>query len=63
MHRAHLPNVLEQEGLVGLTLLCVIMELSNVLHPGTYGDVSEDLEMNDMERLMHQLTWQKSDSI
>ncbi|KAF8324811.1 hypothetical protein F5887DRAFT_926536 [Amanita rubescens] len=50
--RAHLPNVLEQEGLVGLTLLCVIMELSNVLHPGTYGEESQDLKMHDLERLM-----------
>jgi hypothetical protein len=49
--RAHLPNVLEQEGLVGLTLLCVIMELSNVLHPGTYAD-EEDLKMDELERLM-----------
>lgn len=46
-----MPNILEQEGLVGMTLLCVIMELSNVLHPGTYED-EEDLKMNELERLM-----------
>ena len=46
-----MPNVLEQEGLVGLTLLCVIIELSNVLYPGTYTD-EEDLKINELERLM-----------
>lgn len=47
--KSHLPNVQDQDGLVGLVLFCVILELSNVLHPGTYDD---DHPMSDKERII-----------
>ena len=36
MDTLHVPNVTEKEGLIGLLMFCAIMELSNVLHPGSY---------------------------
>ena len=49
MDKSHLPNIQDPEGLVGLTLLCVILELSIVLHPGTYDDESP---MTERERII-----------
>lgn len=49
MDKSHLPNVQVPEGLVGLTLFCVILELSNVLHSGTYDDESP---MTERERII-----------
>lgn len=47
--KSHVPNVEEQDGLVGLLLFCIILELSNALHPGTYESSKGD-QMTELER-------------
>lgn len=47
--KSHVPNVKEHDGIVGLTLFCVILELSNVLHSGTY---DTEKPMTEMERVI-----------
>lgn len=34
--KSHVPDVEDQDGLIGLLLFCSILEISYVLHPGTY---------------------------
>ncbi|KAK2459345.1 hypothetical protein APHAL10511_008638 [Amanita phalloides] len=34
--KAHVPDVMQQHDLIGLVLFCVVLELSSVLHPGSY---------------------------
>ena len=46
---SHIPNVTEHDDLVGLTLFCVVLELSNVLHSGTY---DEENPITDKERII-----------
>jgi hypothetical protein len=47
--KSHVPSVMEQDGMIGLLLFCIIMEISHVLHPGTY---DADNEMTKREQIM-----------
>ena len=49
MDMTHVPHIQDQDDLIGLVLLCVILELSNALHPGSYDD--EEL-MTQLERVL-----------
>ena len=42
--KSHVPDIQDQDGLIGLLMFCSIIEISYVLHPGTYEEVDKMTE-------------------